>query len=273
MRRALFIFALAVAARAQSNTVIQKLITNSAGTGAGIIITSPVNNIGQTGHSVYTQMSNAPAKTCTATFIKAQLEFSFDGTNYNYFGSPNNTTGDLGTISVTGYTSFTFAGSGLFNYVRFHVYEFDNVNCRVSAWYTGTITTSPLPVIGQGSISGSPNGVAPLVVCDRVDHLHVAAVSTDLFPNIPVATPIRVCSVVASITGASTGAIKFCGSNNAIIGCDLALTAPINMSASQPLVWGGGLGQLFQSAYPVLVVVTTGAGAAADVTVTYTTGQ
>lgn len=276
--RALILSALCFPAAAQQPSVVQKLFSVVTGPTAS----SPVNNIGQTAHTVFLSFTSSNGvSSCSppqTSAFSAQLEYSFDGQNYSAFGVPNQHTtfaqGSLSAVQI-------YTGTGVYNYVRFRLITFSgSVGCRASAWYTGSLTPatvlltglgSPQATSGQQSLnSNQPN--YPVFTCDRVTSLHVTAGNVGTF-TVSNQFPVRVCSVVAS-TAAAAAILQFYEDTIAsCTGSSTTLGSKINLTNSGPLTWGNGLGQLFSTS-PSFTTLCAGATTAdIDVMISYVAGN
>lgn len=182
MRRALSILLLAGAcALGQSPVLIQNLLLS----GAAAAASSPVNNVGQIGHSAYLSFTNAPSHTCTNAAATAQLEYSFDNSTWTAFGSP------MASSTVSGGQSYI--GQGGFAYIRFNLVSFDTTNCRATVWYVGT--SQPLAITLSGAL-----GIGSVTTCNMSTSVAMSSGGTGgtVIPK-PSSGSIHVCGVVISM--------------------------------------------------------------------------
>lgn len=255
MKRFLLCILFLVLPAMAQQTVVQLLFTNAT---SFPTITAPISNQGQTGHFVQLQLANASGQTCSFPSVQAQLEYSFDNTNWTAFGSPQ--TG----YQITSLKTINYSGSGLYNYVRFKLLTFNSSTCVASAWYTGTSTpafgtvqgTFPSgTVIAAGTTLGTVQfppvfvgGVGsttlqPVVACDQSAFATVTAGSTSSIVNGLTSSPlgvVHVCSVV--ITMAATGTVQLVASALANCSSPVNLTPAFHLAANTPLALGSGLG-------------------------------
>lgn len=106
-----------------------------------------VRNIGQSGHMMLLLLRNAPNKTCTAPqTIDAGLEASFDGQVW----VPAGTQATVANADINGNIVASVTAQGAYPYVRAHVRAFDTTNCRLDAWYSGTVGSQAVVQIAEG---------------------------------------------------------------------------------------------------------------------------
>lgn len=138
------------------NTVFQTLGENISNP----FVSSPVTNIGQSGHLAMVLFSDAPGQTCTSP----------TGTGY-FEGSPSNVAntyarfgmGTTQTNTLTQRNSYITANSS-FPYVRFRLTAFVNANCRAAIYYVGTTAVPPINNT-QGPVpNGNLGGPNPIVI-------------------------------------------------------------------------------------------------------------
>jgi hypothetical protein len=246
----------------RSDTVYQQLFNKT------LLLTNSVNvtNIGQLGHQVVAYISDAPAKTCVnnPSTVVASLQFSYDTTTWTNFGTG-------GQTSAQPLDPYLYMGVGAFPFVRFNITAFDNTNCTISAWYSGTITAGVvstqgvLPMnstIGSSSnkfypniIGGfSGNGVASnkginvinmIPACRDIKYNIVSAGATTAI-TIPAFTylglgSLHICSVAITMTADGTVKLIVAGPT----GCADApsdITPVFTLKAGIPFVLGGNLG-------------------------------
>lgn len=120
-----------VSAQAPGTSVVYQQILTSANTGPS----ANVRNIGQSMHSLTIQYLNAPSHTCSSPTLLLNFESSTDGSHYSVMGSP------LIVLSgmATGSTVNHLIAYGAFPYVRINYASGDSTNCRINAFYSGTI--------------------------------------------------------------------------------------------------------------------------------------
>jgi hypothetical protein len=279
MKRLLFAIAF-FAVFAQGQTVVKKIISNAS---APVAVEVP--NVQQVGHQAYVQLSDAPGQTCTLPAFSGGFQYSFDESTWTGFG----TIPGLGNTVKT----FTYYGTGLYNYVRFVVGSFDTTNCVVSAWYTGT--SQPVYQAGQG---GAPNSVGvttrgggtgsltiginpvlvgglgtsgtapglgaptPPTVCDQRSNVLATAGTSAVVLN--TGTPSQVCSVSVTLTANGTFQLFLSTSlDTSCTGHTENITPVFTLNAGVPFVVSGGFGSLFStltgtSSRPLCVAATGG---------------
>jgi hypothetical protein len=229
-----------------TGSIYKTLFTNAV---APTIVT--VLNAGQVGNQVFLQFANAPAKTCTSSNTKAQLEFSYDTTNWVAFGTPTTTT-NTNTLSQLYY------GAGAYPFVRFNLVQYDNVNCVVSGYYTGSTITSSLlnsyqiigTTVGPTDIPISPFNLIGTIMNDKVVPIYqcsagnlnsvVSAGTTKLQINSGVRNE-GICYISANSIGVAT--IQLIEGTGATCGTGTRTIFPvINLVAGVPFNLGSGIG-------------------------------
>jgi hypothetical protein len=159
-----------------SSTIGVKVFSNIAATQAS----SPLQNIGQGSHLVQVIEVNAPAQSCTTdTNIFVRLESSLDNVTWTPFGAP------ISTVQVDPFGNLTGStvAFGAFPFIRINVVGFSSTQCRLTAYYSGTLypsgLTSSLSGVqsnyqhtfneissgaGKYTIVSTPNGLGRIVV-------------------------------------------------------------------------------------------------------------
>jgi hypothetical protein len=214
----------------QTNTVYQNLVTN---TGTSPFTSTTVTNIGQSNHQVSVTLSNAPGKTCSNFTVLGQLQYSYDTAIWLAFGAPTSGSSTLAPA--------TWYGSGAYPYVQFYIAGFDNVNCRLTAYYSGTIqgvispkTTglqqagtiaiqpqSPIIVGGITGVIGTAPYLTTATICNQTVSQNVAANGTfrNLIQNIGAGTVLRICSLALNSDGAGGTTIEFASFDDVNTSC------------------------------------------------------
>lgn len=247
----------------RSDTVYQPLFSNT------LLIAPSVNvtNIGQLGHQTVVYISNAPAKTCVnnPSTVVGSLQFSYDNVTWTNFGLG-------GQTSSLPLSPYTYMGTGAYPFVRFNVSAFDNTNCALTAWYSGTVTAVTAVTQGMmstGSTIGDINKFNPTIIGgfsgDGVAH----SAGVNVVRPIPACRDIKYNTVSAGGTAAITlPAFNYLGAGSLHV-CMLAVTmtangtvklivagpagcadAPVDitpvftLNAGIPFVLGGGLGDI-----------------------------
>jgi hypothetical protein len=156
----------AIGLRAQrSDTIFQQVFAN-LNTASN---SSPLQNIGNSGHLLWVRMTDAPGQTCSSPqTVDIGLEGSFDASVYTPIGSQivsiaNDVNGNLVT---------TLLAQGAFPYVRVAVRSFNTTLCRMEARYSGTI--SGAATNNQGS-PGLVSSAWPVKVTDGADTMQITA--------------------------------------------------------------------------------------------------
>lgn len=152
---AIVIIALPINAQ-RSDTIYQTILSSSAALGPTIT----VNNIGQGEHTVWFRLSNAPALVCNPQVVNIFIEGSFD--NVNFFRLQGSAGDNLAYIGLdgSGVLEQFLSVVGAVPYIRANINSFDNVNCRITVNYSGTLFpyTSDLTVPPWVQ---RPNGYVP----------------------------------------------------------------------------------------------------------------
>lgn len=132
----------------RSDTVAYRLFTNATASS----VSSQIRNIGQSQHLFFVQLTDNGG-TCSAVaggMYEFFLEGSFDNVSYIRISSQ-------GVMLNTGATASTFEGfgfaNGAFPYLRAR-FLFNYVNCKVNAWYTGTVPTAAFPQLPRAASTG-----------------------------------------------------------------------------------------------------------------------
>lgn len=129
----------------RSDTIYQQLgIKTTVGGGPGGY-TQDVNNIGQTGHTLFVSLTNN-GSTCFSPALNVSFQYSWDDTNFFQFGY--RTVDIAGTTSAAAQTA-TVQATGAFPYVR--ALATWNSACTASIFYTGVVNT-PYPYV-QGILA------------------------------------------------------------------------------------------------------------------------
>lgn len=131
----------------RSDTVAFRLFTNSTSAG----VSSLIRNIGQSQHLFFVVASDG-AGTCTlsANGFDFYLEGSLDGTTFIPISART-------IVMSTGATASTKQGygfaNGAFPFLRAR-YTPHPTNCRIDAWYSGTIPTTAYPQLPKAQSTG-----------------------------------------------------------------------------------------------------------------------
>lgn len=131
-----------------SDTLTVRVFDNQTVVGNSALI----RNIGQSQHLLYVRLSNSGG-TCTvpvgvATFVLIYLEGGFDGTNYFPITPRSMQVAASGSI----YEGLSLA-NGLFPYLRARL-DSNYTNCRLDAWYTGSISPAAYPQLPPATATG-----------------------------------------------------------------------------------------------------------------------
>lgn len=270
-----------------SDTIFKTLYTNQA-----VPVTSvlpAVNNRGQAGHQVAVVFANNGANVCSDPASVEYLEGSYDNSNWISFGTNS-------AFKITNHTAgvHLIIGQGAYSYIRLALTAFDAANCRVSAYYAGSITIAPItavqgvvprtsginamdtrlisPVlVGGTSTNFAPN---PFLACDTSITRTVTTLTSPGTIQVGVANKnILVCGFL--IVGTATGTAQLVSGTAAFPGdCTTApiiLTPALNTGPTIPSVaMGGGIGSIFIGFKdnPICLLVT-GAGNSASVMLSY----
>jgi hypothetical protein len=143
LRRTLVFLACHAALWAQrGDTLYQKAITDST---ASPVISGNIRTIGQPFHLAYAVFSDAPGQTCSSLNQTGNLE----APSLDIVASYNNVNSVVITNNVrilnpgSGVANDRFrmlaTASGAFPYVQVQVGAYNNTNCRVNVWYSGSI--------------------------------------------------------------------------------------------------------------------------------------
>ena len=228
-----------------STSIYVTLFTNQATSAAS----GTVPNIGQIGHQVVVNYSNAPAHTCPVTNISSNsaLQYSYDNSAWFPFGTPS-----FGSTVVGLNAAYT--GSGAFPFVRFQPGSFDTTDCLITAYYTGSSSSSNLltatsanaakvvPTTTYTTIAGlSSRFVIPIYSCTNQITLPVplTAGTNAIFSGLTGGTGI--CYIAATTLGTSTVQLT-AGTDATCTANSQTLTTAMNITNSAPFILGGGLG-------------------------------
>lgn len=127
-----------------ANVVYQQILT-----GANTGPSNNVRNIGQSMHSVTVQFVNATAHTCSNPTLTLGFENSSDSAHYSPLGSVVIVKGN----SDLALTPVHLVAYGAYPYIRVNYISGDTTNCRINAFYTGTIY--PIGVNGANTYPNS----------------------------------------------------------------------------------------------------------------------
>jgi hypothetical protein len=251
------------------NTVYQQLRSNYGATGA----TANVTNIGQTGHTAFIRLSNAPAQSCGSPAWNGELEFSYDNSLWIGFGAP------LTAQTTNSITSQIYYGGGAFPFVRFNILAMDTVHCRVDVYYTGSLPSTlvqvqgsivqggdatnvnPILIGGLGSTGAVVNGFVPLVACNNALQSSSVTGATLIGSLIVTGGFYNFCSLVVTMTANGTFKL-FIGTDNTCTVSLVDLTPTFTLNAGVPLTLGGGLGAVIKTQGTRICGITTGGTAA-----------
>jgi hypothetical protein len=265
MLRSCFVMGLLAGSLAAQGPVVKQLF-NAASAGSSV----EVPNVSQQGHQGYVSFSNAPAQTCSVPALVATFEASFDESTWTAFGSPLLINQALSIIPSAPLT-YTYYGSGIFNYVRFHVTSFDTTHCLLTAWYTGTPqpvysfvqggiplqqrTGTRVSLAGVSTLIGAANpvlvgGPGGASADGAAQYLNLCNTQTSVLATAGAATSlgisglIHVCSLTATLT--ADGTIQFFSSSSGACASVGSPKSPVfTLKAGIPLSIGTGLGQIW----------------------------
>lgn len=268
MKRALIYFLLTAPLVAQQ-TVVQQLFVNNAD-GVVTTPTTLIKNVGQIGHLVSVQLTNATGQTCPNNgSVDVNFQVSFDGSTWT----------NIATQTSTG-QSAVLRATAIANYYRVFADWSNPDKCLGSGWYNAT-TAAPMELSVDGSaatgtapgnpvyVGGTSNGlVRPIITCTGSTPFSVTAGN-----SVTVTTPlagqnIHICSVVVSMSSAGTfqlGAVTTGGN------CSTApaLTPSITLAQGIPLVMGGNLGEVLEGGLNFQICASATGGTAAGI-ITFT---
>ncbi len=202
-------------------------------------ITSNVTNVGQVGHQVIVQLSNASAHTCTFANVTvgATLQFSYDNTNWSNFGNP--TPNDANNVPYTGVTAYFGAGS--YPYVRFYLSSFDNTNCVAAIFYTGSTQQSAL--VSTNTIIGGYVGNIGSNASGGLTNINFTPIAT--FNNNRAYPLVQCTNPINSLGTAYTAGTYYLGmATQQVVGASQAGVGVCNIIASAS---AAGSFQLFRS--------------------------
>lgn len=144
----------------RSDTIVQLVIQNLA---TASFTSTPVQNIGQYSHQLYVQEISAGGHTCVNTGFLAELLGSYDGQNYSNI--PQQTI-NLNLATGAGVLeSKTVQGFGAYNFIVAKLSNYDNTNCRLTAYYAGVIN----PISSLQGLDGAVNKIGFAVGAGTVD--------------------------------------------------------------------------------------------------------
>ncbi len=193
----LITFLIPIVAFAQPQyTVYQQMITSSV----ALAPTGTVRNIGQTGHLLLLQFVNNPPNVCAGHVTNVRLEGSYNNIQFTPIGrSIVGVAADANGNLI----SSTFA-TGAYPYVRVNVVGFDNVNCRLNGWYTGTLAGLAISNIATTQFRLQDGAGAALATVDAGGGLKVNLGAVANFSTGMVAVP----NVAALVTALPTGILS-----------------------------------------------------------------
>lgn len=132
----------------RSDTVTYRLFTNSTTAG---VSTGDISNIGQSQHLFFMQLTdNGGTCGASASAFEFYLEGSHDGLTYVPISHRN-------VILSVGSTASTFQGFGFANgsWPKLRArYTQQPGNCKLNAWYTGTVPTAAFPQLPKAQSTG-----------------------------------------------------------------------------------------------------------------------
>lgn len=120
---------------AQRSDTIWQQLTNVAVSPTNAFTSTPVSNIGQTGHTVFINLTGGG---CSPTLLAGGLYYSWDNVTYFPFGNQL-TTGVASNITLTGTGAYPFV-----------IVKFTYQACTATAFYTGVVQ-SPF-TLSQGTL-------------------------------------------------------------------------------------------------------------------------
>lgn len=258
----------------QENTIYGTLL--QGGAFAGDFALTPAMSRGQSGHQAILIFTNAPAHVCATPDSNAYFQGSYDTVAWIQFGT--NYGSDL---LGSGITSYVIAGQGAYPYIRVHLVSFDNVNCRATIYYSGSITQSPvLSVMGAGHqgnpvyIAGSIGGaIAPIFLPSKTETFHIGGPSTSLLfatdiqhSSTPATNVIYIASV--AVNGPVAGTIQLgYGDAHDTCGTFTPISPAFNIGPGvNNAIWGSGIGFVTKTlAGMALCQKLVGAGSSVDI--------
>lgn len=238
------------------NTIYQTLFTNNV-TKPKVVNISPPSSIGQGGHQVMVIFTSKPSYTCSAPNPTMKLEGSYDNSSWVPFGS--------GPINgVAGQIRYIQA-QGLYPYTRFTLFDFDNVNCYASAYYSGSTLQSPITTL---TANGTSNLVTPITGCDLYAY-KFAAPGNNFVAAISTSLTFKLCYLGLASAGTSTAAVVLGQSSDGIT-CTSSpgytITPTYALTASTNIITGTGLGIIGKAdapQYAAVCLLTTGSNVTA----------
>lgn len=133
-----------------SLTTFQTVWSDQAQTGYSTAVN--MRQIGQSGHLVNIQFTNAPAQTCstlTGETMQFFLEGSLDNTNWNIIRTSFYI---FGTVDANGHQATQIDGYGAYSYIRVRALWYAGggvahvfAKCRLNGWYSGTVNGNRQP--------------------------------------------------------------------------------------------------------------------------------
>lgn len=126
----------------RSDTVSQRVFNNSLSAGPSALI----RNIGQSQHLFFVKASDGAGTCSLIGSLDFFIEGSFDGSTFIPI-SPQTIQLSTGDTPST-WQGYSFA-NGAYPFLRAR-YTSHPTNCRIDAWYTGTIPTAPFPQLPKG---------------------------------------------------------------------------------------------------------------------------
>jgi hypothetical protein len=200
------------------NVIYQHLITAGTSTGVNTNIT---NNIGQAQHTLTAIFKNNGANTCSTPNPILALQASYD--NVTYF------TISLGPTrlnpSYNNALIYTLGSAGNYPYLRSSVILFDNTNCTIDLYYSGSVVSQNVLANGSQISAGVGNAAFTYPIGSQYN-IHINTNTTTTFPT--------ACGTAGPAVGLGCGILrgivintKGATGNTATIYSNKACTAPL----------------------------------------------
>lgn len=250
-----------------ANSIYQTLTTNNT---SGSFTSAFVTNVGQISHQVLISFSTNGGVACSNPQVTSIL---LEG-GYTNTSTPVLIGNAIGTTNNT--LTFTIQGSGAYPYVNLHVTWVDNINCAMTANYTGMLP--PVQVMGTGLYQAGSgiigiNGIQPIIAgglatngigtqvgiavpqifCTKTVPISVAAAATQQIISVATGITGYICGASLVTDTAATGVTIFEGTG-ATCG-----TGSSNLATWTGLVAGSTI-NLSVGPYPAIRTQTVGDG-------------
>ena len=217
-----------VALGQRSDTIWQQLSNSIVSTTQ--FISYPVNNIGQTGHTLY-----VTSATCSGTGISGNFQYSWDNSHWTAFGY----------ASPINLTSFTVIATGAYPFVRAN-YFIDAACTNVAFYYTGVVANPFVQSQGSAPLNSQVNFSTPTDIPNPIVNGGITVVGSSsrgvVSPNVEGGTIANIAVPVGTTVKLNTASTSFQSRwyvSNMILTADTASTV-ITLSEGTGTTCGTG---------------------------------